>query len=93
MTTDITPEATADDGIPVIDGAPAPSEEEIADFYRANAAAFGRPFAEVLPAVAARAADKKRAAALETRLKELRRSASVTIDRAVLSTFAPSEAR
>jgi hypothetical protein len=77
----------------ILDGAPAPSETEIEDFYRANAAAFGRPFEEVLPAAAARAAEKKRAATLEARLKQLRKAASVSIDRSALPTVAPGEAR
>jgi len=77
----------------ILDGAPAPSEAEIAAFYKANADAFGRPLDEVRPVAAARAADRKRAAALESRLKALRKAATVTIDRAALATITPGEAR
>jgi hypothetical protein len=77
----------------ILEGAPAPSEGEIEAFYKANASAFGRPFTEVLPAAAAGAAERKRAAALEARLRELRQAAPVTIDRGALAAFAQGEAR
>lgn len=77
----------------ILDDAPPPSEGEIEAFYKANAAAFGRPFAEVLPAAAAGAADRKRIATLEARLKELRRAATITIDRAALAALAPGQAK
>lgn len=65
--------------------APAPSEQEIQAFYRRNAAAYGRPFAEVLPRVAADAAAQKREGAVSALVQELRRKASVSIDRQALA--------
>ena len=64
---------------------PPPTENEIHDFYRRNAAAFGKPFSEVLPAAAAGAAAQKRAAAVAKRLKDLRRKANVSIDQNALA--------
>jgi hypothetical protein len=77
----------------ILDAAPAPSEADIEAFYRANAAAYARPFAEVLPDVAARAADQKRLATLQDRLQALRRGAAISIDRAALAAIAAGEAR
>jgi hypothetical protein len=77
----------------ILDTAPAPGEAEIEAFYKENAAAYGRPFEEVLPDVAARAADKKRVATFQARLKALRQSASVSIDRSALASVAATEAR
>jgi hypothetical protein len=65
--------------------APAPSEAEIAAFYRENAARYGKPFEQVLPDVAARAAAQKREAALLERARELRRNATISIDKAALA--------
>lgn len=77
----------------ILDDAPAPTEAEIKDFYRANAAAFGRPFEEVLPIAAARAADQKRVAALQQRLEALRKAGGVTVDQAALAAVKPGQAR
>jgi len=77
----------------ILDTGPAPSEAEIEGFYRENAAAFGRPFDQVLPEVAARAADRKHVAALQARLRELRQAATVTIDRSALGAVASGGAR
>lgn len=77
----------------ILDTAPAPGEDEIEAFYRANQAAYGRPFEQVLPEVARQAADKKRVAALQARLKALRQAAQVSIDQAALAAVTSSEAR
>jgi hypothetical protein len=64
--------------------APAPTEAEISAFYRENARAYGKPFEQVLPDVAANAAARKREATLLQRAEQLRKKASVTVDRAAL---------
>jgi hypothetical protein len=71
--------------------APAPSEAEIEAFYKQYASAYGRPFEQVLPDVAARAAAQKRGAAVEARAQELRKTASVAIDQAALKRAASPE--
>jgi hypothetical protein len=76
-----------------LDATPAPGEAEIEAFYQANATAYGRPFGEVLPDVAARAADRKRSAALEARIQALRQAAAVTIDRGALAAIDSNGAR
>jgi hypothetical protein len=68
--------------------APAPSEKEIESYYERNRAAFGRRFAEVLPAAAAGAAAEKRRAALGARIDALRKKASVSVDAAVVRSLA-----
>ncbi len=60
-------------------GAPAPTEQEIQAFYARNAAAYGKPFQEVLPDVARRAAAEKGSRTLEARLKALREKARVEV--------------
>jgi hypothetical protein len=71
--------------------APAPSEGEIDAFYRRNAARYAKPFAQVLPVVAAEAAAEKRARFLTERVQDLRKHASVQIDsKALASAFGSS---
>ncbi|HTN51539.1 MAG TPA: peptidylprolyl isomerase [Anaeromyxobacter sp.] len=65
--------------------APPPSEAEIQEFYGRNAAAYGRPFEQVLPDAAARAGAEKREAAVLARARELRARAAITIDQAALA--------
>jgi hypothetical protein len=64
---------------------PAPGEDEIQAFYERNAGRYGRPFAEVLPDVAARAASEKRAEAVRARVEKLRKTAAVSVDRGALT--------
>lgn len=63
---------------------PAPSEDEIASYYRRNASRFGLPFERVLPVAATEAAAEKREAAVAGKVKDLRNAASISIDRAAL---------
>jgi hypothetical protein len=65
--------------------AAAPSEAEIKGFYERNAKAYGRPFEQVLPDAAARAAAEKREQALVARVQELGKRSSITIDEAALA--------
>lgn len=62
-----------------------PSEREIEDTYKRNAARFARPFREVFPLVARQALADKQNAALGARVRELRKKASISIDRAALA--------
>jgi hypothetical protein len=63
---------------------PPPGEDEIQDYYRRNARAFGRPFEAVLPQAVAGAREEKCAKAAGTRIAELRKKASISVDRAAL---------
>lgn len=63
----------------------APGEDEIRDCYDRNAAGYGRPFEQVLPQVAARAAAEKQEAAVGRRIGALRQGARISVDRAALS--------
>jgi len=65
--------------------APAPGEDDIRRYYDRNAKAYGRPFEQVMPDAAARAAAEKQDAALGRRIGELRRTAKVSVDTAALS--------
>lgn len=80
-------------GQKLLDGAPAPTEAEIKAFYKANQAAFARPYEEARPVAAARAADQKRVAAFQQRLEALRKAGAVTIDQAALAAVQPGQAR
>lgn len=64
--------------------ASAPSEDEIAAFYDRNAPLIGVPFEQALPAIAAGAAEEKRAAAVTRRVEELRKNASIKTDKKAL---------
>jgi len=69
----------------IMDGTPAPTEQEIAHFYERNADAFGQPFAQVLPRAAAGAAREKRQAAFVRAVAALRKKAAISIDRGALA--------
>ena len=71
---------------------PAPGEDEIHTFYRRYEDRFGRPFSEILGEVASRAWDAKRDAAVAERLAELRKRASISIDRSAVARAAASAA-
>ncbi len=71
--------------------APAPTEREIEAFYERNRAAFGKPFAQVLPAAAAGAAAEKRKAVLTERIQALKNKASISVDAAVLQKAAGAQ--
>ncbi len=64
--------------------APAPSEQEIAAHFGERAQAYGKPFEQVLPLVVADAAERKGSQALDARIRDLRKKASISIDRKAL---------
>jgi hypothetical protein len=65
--------------------APPPTDGQVKDFYRRNAAAYGRPLKKVRADVVARAAEERKAAAVSERVAALRAKASVWIDRGALA--------
>ncbi len=62
-----------------------PSEDEIQTHYRRNAAAYNRPFEQVLPQVVRDAAAQKRVESVARRIKDLRSKASISINRSALA--------
>ncbi|HET8542588.1 MAG TPA: peptidylprolyl isomerase [Anaeromyxobacter sp.] len=63
---------------------PAPTDREVEDFHRRNAAYYGKPLELVRPQVAADAGAQKRADALSARVAELRKKAKVVVDEKAL---------
>jgi hypothetical protein len=71
----------------VLSSAPAPTDADVARHYERNAKRFGKPLKQVRPAVVAEASAAKRQAALDTRVAELRKKASVSVDAGVLASI------
>jgi parvulin-like peptidyl-prolyl isomerase len=65
--------------------APAPTDREIERYHDQNAKRFARPLKQVRPAVAAELTSVKRRAALDARIVELRKKASVSVDENALA--------
>ncbi|BDG06840.1 peptidyl-prolyl cis-trans isomerase [Anaeromyxobacter oryzae] len=65
--------------------APSPTEAELKAFYDRNAAALRKPLQQVIPEVAAGAAQEKRERFLLARVEELRRNAVIKIDSGALA--------
>jgi hypothetical protein len=68
--------------------APAPSDAEIATYHQRNAKRFARPLKDVRAAVAAELTAARRKAALDARIEQLRKKASVSVDEGVLASVA-----